>query len=95
MITLAKYPYWPARTLSDVIEQLRLICNNRKDDIVQIQNIQSSFISGRKVGRIPSSSIDVIAGDVIGDLNYDPSFIYILLDASGTPAWRRATLASW
>jgi hypothetical protein len=50
---------------------------------------------GRKVGRVPSSSADVITGDKVGDFNYDISYIYVLVDNAGTGTWRRATLGSW
>ena len=95
MTTFKDYPYWSAETLDDVKEQLRQITNIRKDDITQIQNLQNIFIYGRKVGRIPTSSADVIAGDKINDINWDASYIYILVDNAGTGAWRRAALGSW
>lgn len=95
MTTLKDYPYWSAETLDDIKEQLRQICNARKDDIAQIQNFTNIFISGRKVGKTPSSSGDVAATDRIGDQNYDTDYLYILIDNSGTAEWRRASLGSW
>ncbi len=89
------YPYWSASTLPDVIEQLRQITSIRKSDITTISQITSSFISGRKVGKIPSSSADVDVTDKVGDVNYTASYFYILIDNSGTPAWRRVALGSW
>jgi len=94
-IVFKNYPYWPAKDLPDVIEQLRQITNLRKSDITNISQITSSYISGRKVGKIPSSSADVAATDKIGDVNYTASYFYILIDNSGTPAWRRIALGSW
>lgn len=89
------YPYWAAETLEDVKNQLRQICNTRKDDITQISILNSIFIAGRKVGKIPTASNDVVATDRIGDVNYDADYFYILIDNSGTPEWRRASLGSW
>lgn len=89
------YPYWSAATLTEVIEQLRQICSIRKSDISTISQITTSFISGRKVGKVPSSSIDVVATDKVGDINYTASYLYILVDNAGTPTWRRVALASW
>lgn len=89
MTTLKDYPYWGAGTSEDIKEQLRQICAIRKDDITQFQNLSSVFVSGRKVGKIPTASNDVTAADKVGDLNYDASYLYILVDNSGTPAWRR------
>lgn len=90
------YPYWPAESEADVKDQLRQICNTRKDDIAQISQLPSLFVSGRKVGKIPSASNDVDPDtDKLNDINWDASYLYILIDNSGTPAWRRASLGSW
>lgn len=95
MIIFKDYPYYSAETLEDVKKQLAQICHTRKDDITQVNAINSNFIAGRKVGRTPSSSADVITGDKLNDFNWDASFLYILIDNAGTAEWRRATLASW
>lgn len=94
-IIFKDYPYWGASNLSEVIEQLRQITSLRKQDITAISQITGSFVSGRKVGKIPSSSADVAASDKVGDVNYTASYLYILVDNSGTPAWRRVALSSW
>lgn len=95
-IVFKDYPYWKAETLTDMSEQLRQITNIRKDDISTISQITSSFVAGRKVGKIPSSSTDVNPkSDKVGDINYTASFLYILIDNGGTPVWRRIALASW
>ena len=65
------------------------------EDVAEIANLPNVFIRGRKVGKVPSGSSDVAATDAAGDFNYDASYIYILIDNSGTPVWRRATLGSW
>lgn len=95
MTTFKDYPYWAAETLDDIKSQLRDICNIRKDDITQIQNLASIFMAGRKVGKIPSASNDVDPTDRIGDQNYDQNYLYILIDNAGTAAWRRFTAGSW
>ncbi len=94
-VTFKDYPYWATETLEDVREQLRQITNTRKEDISTISQIASSFIAGRKVGKVPTSSADVTATDKVGDVNYTASFLYILIDNGGTPAWRRVALSSW
>lgn len=94
-IIIKDYPYWPPKTLEDVIEQLRLICNLRKNDKAQISNIANAFVSGRKVGRSPTSSADVLISDKIGDVNYDVNYLYILVDDGMSGAWRRAALGAW
>jgi hypothetical protein len=95
MTTLRNYPYWTAENLQDVIEQLRLITSLRKDDISVIQNLTNIFISGRKVGRVPSASNDVIDGDKIGDFNVTATYAYFLIDNAGTGEWRRVAVGSW
>lgn len=95
-ITFKDYPYYPAESMEDVREQLRLITNTRKDDITAISQITGSYMIGRKVGKIPTSSTDVDPDtDKVGDMNYSASYLYILVDNAGTPVWRRTTLASW
>jgi len=94
-IVFKDYPYWSAESLEEIRELLRQITNTRKEDITVISQITSSFISGRKVGKIPSSSADVSASDKVGDVNYTASFLYILVDNAGTPVWRRVALAAW
>ena len=89
------YPYYSAETLDDIREVLRQVTNTRKDDITAISQITASFVSGRLVGKIPSSSTDVQSTDKVGDISYNASYLYILIDDSGTPEWRRVALASW
>lgn len=95
MTTLKEYPYWEAETLEEIKSLLRDIARIRKDDITQFQNLQSTFIAGRKVGRVPSSSADVIDGDKIGDFNVTTTYAYFLVDNAGTGVWRRVAVSSW
>lgn len=81
--------------LKDVAETVEEIVRERSIDIKDFDNIQNRFISGRKVGRIPSGATDVLSTDKVGDFNYDTSYIYILVNNSGTAEWRRAALSSW
>ena len=91
--TLKEYPYWPADKLPDIRDQLRTICNIRKDDISQIQNFTNVFLAGRTVGKIPTSSADVAATDKIGDLSYHYNsgtpYLYLLMENAGAGAWVR------
>lgn len=93
MTTLREYPYWPSETLDDVKDQLRTICNIRKDDITEIQNFTNIFWSGRTVGKIPTDSDDVTTGDKIGDLSYTYNsgtpYLYVLMDDAADGKWIR------
>jgi len=95
-IVFKDYPSWEAENLEDVKELVRQITSIRKEDISVISQITSSFVGGRKVGKIPTSSADVDATtDKVGDINYSATYLYILIDNAGTPAWRRTALAAW
>lgn len=95
MTTLKDYPYWGAEKETDVKEQLRQICNIRKDDITQFGNLPEIFMSGRKVGKIPTGSTDIAVTDRLGDFNYDASYWYQVVDDTGNARWRRIALATW
>lgn len=66
----------------------------REQDVEQFSNLSNVFMSGRKVGKIPTGSSDVAATDRIGDFNYDANYLYLCVDNSGA-TWRRVTLGSW
>lgn len=98
MINFKDYPYWAAETLENIKDQLMQICNIRKDDITQISNLVNIFISGRKVGKIPSASNDVDPTDKINDFNWEygtPPYLYILMDNAGTAEWVRFEGEIW
>lgn len=74
---------------------LQQITRLRNEDIGDWNNLANTYVSGRKVGRVPSSSVDVIDGDRVGDINYDLNYLYLLSTDGVTPAWRRIALAAW
>lgn len=82
-------------TTENHTEVLRQISRLREEDITDRNTFDSIFMRGRKVWKVPSSSADVAATDRVGDFNYTASYLYILVDNSGTPVWRRAALGSW
>ena len=92
---LREYPSYTLSTLEDVIDVVRQIQNLRKDDIKQAQNLNNIYILGRKVGKIPTSSSDVAPRDRIGDINFVPGFMYVLVDNAGTPEWQRSVLSTF
>jgi hypothetical protein len=85
--------------LQEVIDSLREIVEVRRNDIQDFDNLNNVFISGRRVGRIPSGATDVIDGDKVNDFNIaDDSgtvYLYSLVNISGTAEWRRVALSSW
>lgn len=89
------YPQDIKKTIESIYESLRIITRLRNEDIVDRNTFPAIFMTGRKVGKVPTSSTDVAATDRVGDFNYDASYFYILVNNSGTPAWRRATMGTW
>lgn len=85
------YPNVTNGNIEELADILRFICRARAEDIRAFDSLPSSFMQGRKVGKIPTGSADVAATDRAGDFNYDTSYFYIFTGA----AWRRASLGSW
>ena len=92
-ITFRDYPYFSEDfSESKSREWLTQISYLRKSDIETIQSLPQVFLMGRKVGRVPSSSTDVISGDRVNDFNWTATYLYILVDNAGTGEWRRVAL---
>ena len=81
-------------TIEDLMRFAKYIQRLRDQDISDFNNLSAVFMSGRKVGKIPSSSADIAATDKLGDFNYDDSYMYLVVDNTGAE-WRRITLGSW
>lgn len=94
-VVFKDYPYWSAENFDHLKDQVGQICHTRKDDIAQVQNLPNIFISGRTVGKIPSSSADVAATDRINDFNATATYLYILIDNAGAAEWRRIAMGVW
>jgi hypothetical protein len=92
---MKNYPVIDVNNKQSIDELLEFIVKERKKDVDDFNNLTNVFISGRKVGKIPTGATDIDIADRIGDFNYDTSYIYIVVDNGGTAEWRRATLASW
>lgn len=90
MTTLKDYPYYAADSEKDIYEQLRTICNIRKDDIAVFRNLTNIFIGGRLVGKIPMNSGDVAPTDRIGDVSRDDTNTYVLQNEI-SPQWIKYT----
>ncbi len=80
-----------------IVKALQQIARYRDEDITDRNTLPAVFISGRTVGKIPSSSTDISATDRVGDISFavDGSYIYYCVNASGTAKWRRIALATW
>lgn len=92
---MKNYPAMVLRSVDDVIILCRYILKERSNDVNDFNNLKNIFMSGRKVNKIPTESTDVLPSDRVGDMNYDDNYIYLLVDNSGNPQWRRVALAAW
>lgn len=88
------YPKMQDQTLNEVIKVIEYITKERRNDVADFDNLINVFISGRKVGKIPTGSSDVADTDRLGDFNYDHSYAYLLIDNGGA-SWRRIHLNTW
>lgn len=79
----------------DLIRFAEDIQRMREKDISDFNNLSAIFMKGRKVGKIPTASIDIATTDRVGDFNYTASYLYIVIDNAGTAAWRRISLGVW
>ena len=85
---------WPIYNENKPNDFMKFIVRERTNDVHAFHDLPQTFVSGRKVGKIPTASNDVDANDKIGDINYDANYIYILIDSGGA-TWRRASLGAW
>lgn len=92
---MEKYPAIPLNADAETIAKwAALVTRYRQYDVADFDNLPSIFMSGRKVGKIPTSSTDVVDSDRIGDFNYTSSYLYLCVDNAGA-AWRRISLGVW
>jgi hypothetical protein len=93
---MKNYPVTFSGALLDIFSWIRFVTEERKNDVNDFNNLNQVFISGRKVGKIPTGASDVNpAKDRVGDFNYTPSYLYILTDNAGTATWRRVALSTF
>lgn len=93
-MTTELYNFIENATPEDLAAFCREAARLREQDVEQFNNLSNVFMSGRKVGKIPTGSSDVAATDRVGDFNYDVNYLYLCVDNSGA-TWRRITLGSW
>lgn len=82
-------------TIADIANWLNRISQLRSvEDLSDYFNQVNIYVSGRSTTRVPSGASDVQAGDRLGDqvVEVDGTFLYMLVDASGTLTWVRIAL---
>lgn len=88
-------PYPIVNRPEDLVDFAKDVARKRQEDIANFNNLPNLFMSGRKVGKVPTGSSDIAPSDRVGDFNYTTSYLYICVDNGGTAAWRRVALGSW
>lgn len=84
------------RALPDVYNSVEEMIRERRYDVQDYDNLTQRFILGRLVGKIPTGALDTDPSDKIGDFNvaYDgaDTYMYYLVDISGTATWARVLM---
>lgn len=70
------------------------ITRERTKDITDFNGLPNTYIAGRKVAKIPTSSSD-IAGSFPGDFNVTASFAYFCINNAGTTQWVRVAVGTF
>ena len=87
------YPQITPETIEDIKQLLRIITRERTLDVADFSNLKNVFMSGRKVGKVPTGASDVDPTDKVCDMNYDDAYFYVLtLDGLGAAVWGRMPL---
>lgn len=89
------YPSVFKKTVEGLVDAVQFIVRERDKDVRDWNNLQFTFISGRKVARIPTGSADVIDGDRVGDVSFQDDYVYYLYNNAGTAEWRRIAAGAW
>ena len=92
-----RYPTPANDDNQSIYNTLLFISRERDKDIIAFNRLPSIYAEGRKVGKIPTTSADVVVADRIGDFNITDSYRYDLVDdGSGGAVWVRTTVDnSW
>lgn len=89
------YDYPKVDGPSDLLPFCVAVKRERTTDLDDYNNLPKRFVKGRKVDKIPVSSTDVTPEDRLGDINYDASFLYILVYDGNNNVWRRSALGAF
>lgn len=81
------YPSLIKKDLPELVDVIDYIIKERRNDVNDFKNLPDQYISGRKVGKIPTS-VTAAATDRLGDFSYDSDNLYFVVDNSGTAEWR-------
>ena len=101
--TIKQYPdfnYAPylndKQLLDSIARDLQKISQLRGEDVKQNDDFDATFLTARKVAKVPSASNDIVVGiDRENDFNWDGSFLYFTINVAGTLVWRRITANSF
>lgn len=86
---MKKYPKIVPIDQVQTRELLTYITRERDNDVLEFNNLPEVFMRGRKVGKIPTASLDIDPDDRVGDFNYNTLHLYLCVDVGGSAEWRR------
>lgn len=79
-------------TLQDVISWAKDVTRNRRFDV---DDYDLQVASSPVIYPAPSSSSDLTGTEKVGDIAVDASYLYIVVDNSGTLEWKRVGVSSF
>lgn len=71
------------------------IMNATRNRQFDLQDFDKQTTENPRIYNAPSSSTDTIGNEKVGDMAADASFLYIIVDNSGTLEWRRVAISSF
>lgn len=81
------------KNIENVVRQI--VRTRNFQDIPDRDNFNNIFLQGRSTNRQPSGTADVILTDKVGDFFATASYLYILVNDSGTAKWIRYAGGTW
>ena len=79
--------------LEDVLDWIRQVTRERSVDVSDYEQQVSTNVT--YYDRTPASSSDLIGTEKAGDIAVDTSYIYIVVDNSGTLQWQRVATSTF
>lgn len=94
------YPKLNGSTMREIVDWINAVTSERMVDRQEFEGLPNILIRGRNRTLLsnratPSSSTDVVSTDAEGDFMVTTTYLYILVNNSGSYVWRRVALSSF
>lgn len=83
-------PVRPDQT--DILDWIRQVTRERLSDLEDYEQQQAA---NPRIYSAPTSSSDTIGTEKVGDIAADTSYLYVVVDNSGTLEWRRVAISTF